>query len=119
MWYDIYRRVSRHQRPVVTEELVLSENHSSRTYLIPNNHRLDMATLEHRLEEMLAERQVLPAAAHILPSQQLEARASLFRRLLIKIKASRLVVHWLPRHPGLYRLARTLYHGVKAINGRS
>lgn len=87
-------------------------------YLVHNNPRLEMSALERRLEELLADRQTLPTAPRPLPSQQPAVRPSPLRRLLIKLKGSYLVSQWLPRHPGLYRRTRTLYHRLKAVAGR-
>lgn len=87
-------------------------------YLYHNNSRLDVTSLEERLDDILSERQVIPAAIHPLPSLQPAVRPSALRRLLIRLKASYLVSQWLPRHPGLYRRARTLYHWLRGIAGR-
>lgn len=86
-------------------------------YLHDNNPRLDVTSLERRLDDILAERRVMPAATQPLPSLQPAARPSALRRLLMRIKSSYLVGQWLPRHPGLYRRARTLYHWLRGIAG--
>ncbi|MGM0693342.1 MAG: hypothetical protein ACQEUN_08015 [Pseudomonadota bacterium] len=84
-------------------------------YLYGNNPRLDVASLERRLDEILAERRVMPAAAQPLPSQQPASRPSWARRQLIRVKRSYLVSQWLPRHPLLYRRTRALYHRLKGL----
>lgn len=98
----------------------MPEHHITRRHLVPNNRRLDMASLEQRIDEMLAERPSVPAATQALPSRlPLEIKTSRLRLLLRRLRSSRLVVHWLPRYPRLYRLARALYQGVKSAVGRS
>lgn len=84
-------------------------------YLVDNNQQLDMQALEQRLDELLAEQQPLPAALAPLPSLQPAASPSLLRRLVIRLRSSRLVSHWLPRHPRLYRRARALYHWLRGL----
>ena len=49
-------------------------------YLHGNNPRLDVTSLERRLDEILAERRVMPAASQPLPSQQPASRPSPARR---------------------------------------
>lgn len=100
------------------KEMTLPVSSPSKPYLVDNNPRLDMPALERRLDEILTERQTLPAASRPLPSLQPVARPSPLRRLLIRLKASYLISQWLPRHPGLYRRARTLYHWLRGVTGR-
>lgn len=100
------------------KEMTLPESSPSKPYLVDNNPRLDMTALEQRLDAILVERHTLPTAPRPLPSLEPAARPSLRRRLLIRLKGSYLVSQWLPRHPGLYRRARTLYHWLRAVAGR-
>lgn len=96
----------------------MSECQSTGPYLVDNNPRLDITLLERRLQELLTECPTPPAAPRPLPSLQPAVRPSALRRLLIRLKASYLVSQWLPRHPGLYRRARTLYHWLRGVAGR-
>ena len=84
-------------------------------YLHNNNHRLDTSSLEDRLDQILAERNKLPEAVASVAGPVSTASYPRLRRLLIRIKGSRLVVSWLMRYPRIYRLARATYHGVKSI----
>lgn len=90
----------------------------AKPYLVDNNPQLDRAALEQRLDEILAEQEAVPASSLPLPSHRPYAKPSMLRRLLIRVKTSRLVVEWLPRHPGVYRRARAAYHLLKRLAGR-
>lgn len=91
------------------------ENRATKPYLVENNPALNIYRLEQRMEAMLSEQLVVPTSVTPLPSAQQEQRPSIARRLLIKIKTSRWVVEWLPRHPKLYRYARKSYHMLKRV----
>lgn len=91
------------------------ENRATKPYLVDNNPALKISQLEQRMDAMLSEQLIVPTPATPLPSATEEQRPSTFRRVLIKIKTSRWVIEWLPRHPKLYRYARKSYHFLKRI----
>lgn len=96
----------------------MSNAPADRPYLVDNNPQLDRLALERRLEEILAEQPTAPAPQASLPSHRPPHRATILRRLLARLKSTRLVSEWLPRHARLYRLARTLYHALRRLAAR-
>lgn len=96
----------------------MSNAPADRPYLVDNNPQLDHLALERRLGEIIAEQPVLPIPRDSLPSRRPPYRATILRSLLARLKSSRLVSEWLPRHARLYRLARTLYHTLRRLTVR-
>ncbi|WP_163649469.1 hypothetical protein [Modicisalibacter sp. 'Wilcox'] len=91
----------------------MAEDESSKApYLLRNNTNLDFSVLESRLAEILMEQETVPASPAALPSQQAPASGNL-KRLSIRLRSSALVREWLPRHPRLYRIARSIYRSLK------
>jgi predicted thioredoxin/glutaredoxin len=91
------------------------ENRATKPYLVDNNPALKISHLEQRMDAMLSEQLIVPMSVAPLPSATEEQRPSILRRLLIKLKTSRWVIEWLPKHPKLYRYARKSYHLLKRV----